>query len=235
MKSILNKILSIIVISTLLFGCEDDSTGGVTKTTYYVDLNLVGDATINLPVGNTYVEPGFTALENGEDVSSKVSIGGDQVNSNQIGLYNISYSVANVDGFLKTVERTVIVYNPAVTADISGTYTVSSGSYRIYNGTKGDFSGYSVTIEQSVPGIFNVSDLIGGYYDQGRAYGSAYALEGIVSLESDNTITALSGYIAGWGNSYDSVTNASYDPTTGTITWDTAYNGNMVFHIILKK
>lgn len=234
MKYIINKVLAVVIGSVLLYSCENNTTEGVTKTTYYVNLELKGESTVELAMGTPYQEPGCIATENGEDVSDKVVIKGE-VDSNKAGIYYRSYSAVNVDGFAKSIKRTIIIYNPAITTDISGTYTVAPGSYRMMSGTQADFSGFTVNISKELPGVFKISDLLGGYYDQGRNYGPDYAMGGTIGLGSDNSITAFSGYVPGFGDTYDSLTNGTFDPATSTLTWDLAYAGQMTFHIILKK
>lgn len=53
---------------------------------------------MKMKLNDTYVEPGFIALEGDEDITSKVKIAG-AVNSAKSDIYTLTYSVANVDGF----------------------------------------------------------------------------------------------------------------------------------------
>ena len=91
-----------------------------------------------------------------------------------------------------------------------------------------------MSLTQIAPGIYEISDYLGGYYEQGRGYGSAYALTGYLKLNADNTIEALTGYVAGWGDSYNSVENGIYDAATGEISFDVDYAG-MLFAVTLTK
>ena len=113
----------------------------------------------------------------------------------------------------------------------------SSVSYRIYGGGapapfKGDFG---VSVNQVAPGVFAVSDFLGGWYDQGAAYGASYAMKGYFKLNADNTIEPLSSLVAGWGDSMYNMTGGKYDPETGQITWSVDYAGQMTFYIVMNK
>jgi hypothetical protein len=57
----------------------------------------------------------------------------------------------------------------------------------------------------------------------------------MVSLGADNTLTALSGFVPAWGDSYDSVDNGVYDPENNTLKWDMGYAASYTFHIVLTK
>lgn len=231
------------VIYSLLFFCGliglwscEKTTEGLTDVTYYVNFEMNGDDPMLVQVGSSFTDPGVVALEGEEDVTASVTINSD-VNASQIGLYSVSYSAENADGFSSSVKRTVIVYDPAVTTDASGNYTVdSSVSYRNMNGAQAPFKGdFSVSVELVAPGIFAVSDFLGGWYDQGAAYGSTYAMKGYFKLNADNTIEPLSSFVAGWGDSMDRMTGGKYDPETGQITWSVDYAGQMTFYIVMNK
>lgn len=218
-----------------LWGCEETSEG-TTLITYYVNFEMNGEQTMLVPLGETFTDPGVVAMEGEEDVTASV-ITESNVNANEVGLYSVSYSATNADGFSSSVERTVIVYDPAVKTDASGAYTVdASVSYREMNGAKGAFKDdFSVTVDQVAPGIFHISDFLGGWYDQGAAYGASYAMTGYFKLNPDNTIEVLSSRIAGWGDSLDSMTDGKYDPEKGQITWLVGYAGQMTFYVVMNK
>ncbi len=231
------------IIYSLLFfcaligfgGCEK-TTEGLTYVTYYVNFEMNGDNPMLVQVGDSFTDPGVVAMEGEEDVTASVTIDSD-VDANEIGLYAISYSAMNADGFSSSVKRTVIVYDPAITTDASGAYTVdSSVSYRDMSGTQSAFKGdFSVSVEQVAPGIFSISDFLGGWYDQGAAYGSSYAMTGYFKLNADNTIEPLSSSVAGWGDSMDSMRDGKYDPETGQISWYIDYAGQMTFYVVMNK
>ena len=221
-----------------LTSCNDDKDELTdSRLTYYADLQLQGDEFMAVPVGTPFVDPGCTGTLAGEDITSQIKIvGADDVDTNTLGFYDITYTAYGSDGFPASVTRTVCVYDPSVETDISGAYVVQPGSYRYWfaSGATVPFSDYPVIIERVVPGIFSISDMMGGYYDVRAGYGPRYAMNGYLQLTNDNEIFALSGIVPGWGDSYDEFYDGSYDPETGTVTYDMDYAGSMQFHIILQ-
>ncbi|MCL2650381.1 MAG: DUF5012 domain-containing protein [Candidatus Azobacteroides sp.] len=228
--------------------CHDITTDNVTSVTYYVTFELEGGEEYLLPVGEPYIEPGAKAFENGVDVSSKMVVDGS-VNSDEVGFYYITYSAVNVDGFPNSATRKVIVYDPTVETDISGSYTVNldeSNRYQFSNGAiikysdlgglyGGDFSNFTVDIKQILPGIFQVSDFYGGYYVAGRNYAKSYLMGGYIALNDDNSLSLLESLVPGWGDSLDDLVDGSYDPDTNTIEWGAEYAGSYSFNVVLNK
>ena len=70
----------------------------------------------------------------------------------------------NEDGFAKTFTRTVYVADNTASPLKSGIYTVAEGSKRTAPSVVA-FSGYEIVIFQMEPGIFYISDFLGGWYD----------------------------------------------------------------------
>jgi len=232
-------LFGLLALGMLAFSSCNDDNDELTdsRLTYYADLQMEGDEFMTVPVGSTFVDPGCKGTLAGEDITNDIKIvGADDVDPNTVGFYYITYSAVGSDGYPASVERTVCVYDPSVTTDISGDYTVQEGSYRYWfsSGATVMFSGYPVIIEQVVPGIFSISDMMGGYYDVRAGYGPRYAMSGYIQLTGDNEILALSGIVPGWGDSYDELYDGSYDPEAQTVTFDIDYAGSMQFHIILK-
>jgi hypothetical protein len=228
----------VLFLGVLLFvSCHDVTTDGISKVTYYVTFEMDGDELFLLPVGEDYVEPGVKAIENGEDVSSKMDTD-NPVDKDEVGLYTITYSAKNADGFSNSVTRQVIVYDPSITTDIAGNYSVdlsyshrlqfSNGATIMYANMQGlygfgDFSTYVVALTKIAPGIFSVSDLFSGYYVEGRGYAKTYAMTGYISLKSDDTIDLLSSIVAGWGDSLYDLEDGVYDPATESLEWGAVY------------
>jgi hypothetical protein len=232
MKRIFN-ILIFILLAVFISSCERELTSeGVSQLTKYVTFSLTeGDLVIS-PRGTAFVDPGFIALEGTTDVSAAVTVTGS-VDSNVIGLYEITYTATNSDGYSSSATRTVIIYDPAAPAtDISGDYLAATSRVSPAR----SFSGLSVTITKLAPGFFLVSDLLGGFYDQGAnyRYGPAYALVGYLQLNADNTLTYVSSYNAAWGDSANSFTNGVYNPGTNGISWTVQYTpSNYTWNVTL--
>lgn len=211
-------------------GC-DKETEGVTGTTYYPVLTIEGEQTMIVDKGSSFVDPGCSALLEGEDVTSQVVVNSN-VDTEKSGIYSVSYQVTNADGFPSTVKRRVIVLDPD--NDIEGLYIVAEDSYRDMEGTITEYSGYEVLVIGEEDGSYKFSDLFGGYYDIRAGYGSSYAMESYIGIEDDNTVTAYDTYVAGWDDSADDV-RGSYDASKKSFTLEVDYAGQMTFYITLTK
>lgn len=69
-----NIIYSILVCLPFVFGACDKSTDDTSKVTYFVTLEREGDEKIVLEKGQPFVEPGYYAEMNGEDITESVQI-----------------------------------------------------------------------------------------------------------------------------------------------------------------
>jgi hypothetical protein len=213
------------------------------RLTYYADLQMQGDEFMLVPVGSKFVDPGCTGTLAGEDITSKIVIeGADEVDTNTLGFYYITYSAEGSDGYPASVERTVCVYDPTVTLDISGEYIVDMEA-SIYQGarTYADRAAFygnttqctGITFDMIVPGIYYVNDIFGGWYDQIRAYGSRYAMTAYVSVDNDGNIDLLSSYIASWGDGVDYLEDGKFED--GVISYSLCYAGQIYMDIVLNK
>ena len=202
MKKILYSL--IVCAGVLTFAACDDSVEDNSRLTYLVDLQ-VEKATIEHQVNTEFTAPKFTATENGVDVSAKVTVKGlDKVNEDKIGIYPISYSVANSDGYLSTAKQTVYVVNAEADTDISGDYTIAIddrsphciGSYcKKSDGTIEPFStAYPLTVTKVATGIFTISDMLGGWMNLKEGKGTDFALSANYSLDESLDFTLTNPY-----------------------------------------
>ena len=112
----------------------------VTDTTAPV-ITLVGDAVVDLSVGDTYSESGATASDNYDgDITADVVIGGDSVDTSTVGQYTVTYNVSDTAGNDATeVTRTVnvtdttapvitLVGDAEITLEVGSTYTESGAT-----------------------------------------------------------------------------------------------------------
>ena len=226
-----------------LSSCSDDNDALTdTTVTYYADLQMEGEDFILLPLGTAYVDPGCKATLAGEDITDKIITVGS-VDPNSVGFYYITYSALGSDGYPVSVDRTVCVYDPSVTLDISGTYETDMNA-TTYGANKNPFSAYAayygntsqctgITIESVVPSIFYVNDIFGGWYEQIRGYGSRYAMTAYISLDNDGNIGLLSSYIAGWGDGIDYLTDGVF--ANETMSYSLSYAGQIYMDIVLNR
>lgn len=216
-------------------GCEDETSQDMSKITYYATLELKGDKLIIWDLGTPFVEPGYESVMQGEDVSDQVVVDGT-VDANTPGIYNLTYSIINPDGFAVTDSRTVMVAYPSETFPV-GYWHTDAANYRV-NG-EGVQTVYGASYEVLLLPLseteFYVSDFLGGYYAQRAGYGSAYEMNGHFKLNEDNTLTLVDSSIAGWGDSLVGLTNGTWDPATGTFSWCANYVSDMDFYVTLTK
>lgn len=213
-----------IIITALVFvfvSCEKEtSTEDISTITHFVNIELEGDDLMTVPLGDGYEEPGFTAVEGEEDVTSAVEVDGSV--EDEVGLYTLEYSAVNEDGYPSETERTVIVYDPdAPDVDLTGEYA----------GERVGGGGGTVTITKLAPGFFEASDFFGGYYEFIAGYGSAYRLHTYFQLFEDNTYQSLSNS-SPWGPW--EVLDGEYDPEDGVLTHTVMQEG-FGFDVVLTK
>lgn len=113
-----------IIIATFLFtaalftftACEDDEgTANVSRITNYPVFTY--EPIIVLPLGDTF-EPAATATEGGAEIP--VTTNGT-VNTSAAGIYTVTYTATNKDGFAANASQTVVVHDPAIVGtDVSG-------------------------------------------------------------------------------------------------------------------
>jgi hypothetical protein len=119
---------ALLVVAAFLHGCDEETTKGVSKVTFYAEITLTGDQWNSIPQGGTWAEPGVTATEEGAEIA--VQTGGDVVNPNVPGVYTIEYTAINRDGFPATEYRYVGVISPdVVDDDLTGIYQRQGGVF----------------------------------------------------------------------------------------------------------
>lgn len=113
----MKKLIYIFIIGSVMFtGCTPDSTGDVSGVTSYAVFDYIDFEVI--PLGGTFT-PSATASEAGNDIP--VTVGGDVVNTSKVGVYGVSYSATNSDGFSSGVTQTVVVHDPEIIgSDVTG-------------------------------------------------------------------------------------------------------------------
>lgn len=229
-KIIFAGIISVAVV--FLTSCEKETTQGFDRITYYPTLELLGKELIFLDKGSTYQDAGVKGLLNGQDISSEVTINSN-VDTGKPGIYQVTYVATNEDGFSASIARTVYVVDPTPSVLESGIYIVQEGTERIASKIQ-KYDGYPIIIFQMEPGLFYISDFLGGYYDQLRGYGPNYAASGQFRLNADNTLTLVESHVIGWKDGLDGLENGNFDTETKTLSFGSDYAG-MMFNVILKK
>lgn len=222
-----------LALASGLVSCDKD-TEGLTGITYYPVIELEGPTYDQVVSGKAFVDPGYKATLNGEDITGQVSISTKMDLSNpKPGYYTLTYSAVNSDGFSSSAVRYVLVSDPDDKA--SGYYNTDPKSFRVTSSATTFYGGsYPAIVAGNGDGTYYVSNLLGGYYQYRAGYGSNYACYGTISIDSDNNIDLVDSHVIGWGDSADYIKDGSFDPSTETLSWVIRYAG-MDFHVIMSK
>jgi hypothetical protein len=141
-------------------------------------ITLTGSTPINLSIGDSYIDAGATATDN-VDASVTVNVGGDTVNTAEVGTYVITYDATDAAGNAAIqVTRTVNVADntpPVIVLSGSSPVNLSVGdSYTDAGATATDNVDVSVTV--NVGGDVVDTAVVGTYvitYDATDAAGNA--------------------------------------------------------------
>ena len=214
------------LVCFVLTSCGDKDSEGLSRFTYYPQLELKGGQRVVVDKGTTFQDPGFTAILNGEDVSSQVAVSSN-VNTAVSGVYTVVYSIMNEDGIAANAKRTVVVLDP--NDPIEGFYMNQASGNRVYNGNTVAYGrDFEILMIGNGDGSYDVDDLFGGWYCQRAGYGSNYAMGGTIAIKDDGSVVCLESYLIGWGDSLDDF-SGTYDAATGTFNVVAVYNGNTMF------
>lgn len=233
----MKKILSILSIFTLsiltMTSCKKDSKG-VSFITTYADMELEGPSTLFWQLNEPYVDPGCTAMEGDINLTDQITVKSN-VNTAKGGVYTVTYSVNNSDGFPASVSRTVVVCDK--NAPLNGYY--ESRITRDYNGASANRGPYTLLVFGVGGDDYYVQDLLGRWYDVGSGYGAAYAGPGVIRLKGDNTFELISSENLGFSGESAPVffDESTYDPATKTIKLNTIMGDtpDMFFKVTLSN
>lgn len=124
--------IGLILVSMVMFSCNKqsfdypDGKVGISSITQYPVFTLNGSQYVSVVKGGTYTDAGASAKEGSNTLTVKTA---STVNTAAVGMYTVSYSATNKDGFEGTATRTVVVLPSAETpgVDISGKYGYAAG------------------------------------------------------------------------------------------------------------
>ena len=150
------------LLAVLFVACNKDEIHntddkvGISRVTHFPVLTLNGDRYMTLEAGGTFTDPGIVATEGGATIPYTTE---GSVNTGEVGVYDITYTAVNKDGFPASLTRTVVVYSTeagAAANDLSGTYVrtsngvestwtkIAPGVYTVFN--PGGAPGVSLTV-----------------------------------------------------------------------------------------
>jgi len=159
MKKLFN-IVFLLAAACWVSGCEDD-TADVSRV---VDVTapgilLKGQELVILPTGGTFTDEGATGIDSLSGNRQTDLRAESTPNTAQPGLYPLTYTARDANGFTSQVVRNVFVFDNSLTegydlvtdADLSGTYQHLAGAGRI------------VTVTRVLPGLYICNDLYGTF------------------------------------------------------------------------
>lgn len=167
------KLLLLFLLFFPFIGCEKtetfnntDTKVGRSRVTFFPTLELIGEQYEAVAVGGTYSEKGAIAKEGGADVQYTTS---GTVDVSTPGIYALTYTAVNKDGFSTSLTRNVVVYSTDASAaenDFSGEYARSTngviavwtklapGVYKVVN--PGGAAGATLTVIAINPTGFTI-------------------------------------------------------------------------------
>lgn len=84
----------------------------------YPKLSLIGNREISIKIGSNYLDDGVNVTDNFDDDINNKLITVNTVDTNNIGKYQVKYSVTNSKGYTASLKRDVSVLENVVTMDI---------------------------------------------------------------------------------------------------------------------
>jgi hypothetical protein len=208
MKSLKYSIILLAVVFTFA-SCEKEYESYISETPAPV-MELYGSNPMVLFKGTPYEDPGIYAAEiaNGDTTELDYEIL-NEVNVDVTGTYKLQYKVTNSDGYNFYISRNVSI----VSFTGYDVFEIPSGTY---DGTRVDRGGGDVTISKLAPGVYQISDLLGGYYDQFVGYGPDYAAPAILVISEDGSVRSELGN-SGFGPVV--ISNFIFDAANNVITY----------------
>lgn len=235
---------------TVTYSVTDSSgnTGSATRNVTVTEvsnvapvISITGDSVVSVYVGDTWTDPGATAIDNEDgDLTAAIIVGGDTVDTSTEGSYTITYDVSDSDGLAATtVSRTVnVVVNQAPVITLTG-----DASVRVFVGDTwtdpgaiamdtedGDISTDIIatgTVDTTTVGIYTIE------YDVTDSQGlAATTVTRTVEVTTNSDpVIELSGlasyhYYTGW-DAWDEPGYTASDPEDGDITSSVVVTGTV--------
>jgi hypothetical protein len=202
MKKHLLTIASVAMIAGVVSfsSCKKDDTTAPTIT-------VAGGNAQTVSLNAAYSNPTATAADDVDgDLSASITVGGDVVNKDLAGVYNITYTVSDAAGNTATENVAITVANDA--SFLAGTYAADDTCQVSW------VSPYSMT--WSVSSTVNNAIVINNLSNFGTSYNiNANRVGSTLTFPTPQTIGTLGSFNS--GNS--TFTNPSGNTVSGTMTW----------------
>lgn len=112
-------------------------------------IGLSGSNPINLIVGDSYTEPGFTASDDVDgDLTSSVTVGGDPVDTNNPGSYTVTYNVTDAAGN-PAIQKTRVIN----VSDVDGPVFSTVPGNQSIEATSGSGASFSYTLPTATDAV----------------------------------------------------------------------------------
>lgn len=185
---------------------SNDKNVGISKITYYATFDITGPGIMSILKGTPFTEPGVKASAGGADLPVTTT---GAVDANTVGLYTLTYSATNADGYSSSATRTVVVIPDAEVpgVDLSGNYdAVPVGS---------------------TPGPATISKVAPGVYYTSNCWGNSGAVIPAYFISTDGISIIVLTQPSPYGN-LESTAPGTY--SAGLITWsiDLIDQGNVI-------
>lgn len=189
----MKKIIFITLVAAFaLSACSKEESMGVSTITTFPSIELNGDEAITILVGGTYTELGVTAMEGETVIPASGVITDGSVDNSVPGVYTISYTASNKDGFKVSARRYVGVITPAAAAlNISGKYKRNAGAL-----------GVATIVKTTYPGLY-INDNPGGIAMTGTNQIYIYMFQTEPTVVSCPSQSTVAGEFACTGGIYD--------------------------------
>lgn len=124
MKHIVYRILFAALPLLIIAGCKKDTTADVSKVVKvsYPEITLNGPALVVVATGGTYTDAGAKLKDDITGAITDIQPADNPVNTAQPGLYVVTFSAKNANGFETTASRLVAVTGVTGTVNRQGTY-----------------------------------------------------------------------------------------------------------------
>ncbi|MGQ1891116.1 BT_2262 family domain-containing protein [Thermophagus sp. OGC60D27] len=215
----------LLLIFPILFSCEDKETEDVSWTTLAPHLELKGANPIVVIKGAEFVDPGIYAeiyTSTGDTTKDAEYEVLGSVNPEVPGTYKLTYEVKNTEGVSFYINRTVSV------VDYTGydVFEIPTGSYTgLWTDRDNRILGTGIQIQKLTTGIYSVSDLIAGLYDQYAGYGPDLRGPGILIIDENGNLRTELGYSDGFLADI-TTENITFDPETNTLSYIVTIEGS---------
>lgn len=134
MKQI-NKLLLLLAFPALIMtGCKKDTTADVSKSVKvsFPEIILNGEDLVIVPTGGTYTDAGAKLKDDITGAITDIQPSSSTVNTAQAGLYVVTFSAVNANGFETTATRLVAVTAVSGTVNRQGTYLRTATGVNCY-------------------------------------------------------------------------------------------------------